>query len=146
MADNRGGYRQPAKPAPVSGPGALSQRTDGGPADKQAASRLPDAKYGEQAEFQALQGGAPMAEAARPSAPPVIPFSDPSARPDEPVTFGADAGEGPGMDALGLDSEERGDLEQLVASGTLPWLEWYAARPDASPSFRAFVRRIKSKI
>lgn len=27
-----GGYRQPADPASVSGPGALSQRTDGGPA------------------------------------------------------------------------------------------------------------------
>jgi len=26
----RGGYRQPNNPAPVSGPGALSQRTDGG--------------------------------------------------------------------------------------------------------------------
>ena len=29
MADNRGGYQQPTNPAPVSGPGSLSQRTDG---------------------------------------------------------------------------------------------------------------------
>ncbi len=27
----QGGYRAPSSPAPVSGPGALSQRTDGGP-------------------------------------------------------------------------------------------------------------------
>ena len=30
MANGRGGYRQPSNPAPVSGPGALSKRTDGG--------------------------------------------------------------------------------------------------------------------
>ena len=28
--EGRGGYRAPSNPAPVSGPGALSQRTDGG--------------------------------------------------------------------------------------------------------------------
>lgn len=31
MTDGRGGYRRPTNPAPASGPGALSQRTDGGP-------------------------------------------------------------------------------------------------------------------
>jgi hypothetical protein len=31
--EGRGGYRQPNNPAPVSGPGALSQRTDGGAID-----------------------------------------------------------------------------------------------------------------
>ena len=29
MAEAHGGYRQPSSPAPVSGPGALSKRTDG---------------------------------------------------------------------------------------------------------------------
>ena len=33
MADKWGGYRQPTNPAPVSGPGMLSQRTDGGAID-----------------------------------------------------------------------------------------------------------------
>lgn len=31
MTEGRGGYRRPTNPAPVSGPGELSQRTDGGP-------------------------------------------------------------------------------------------------------------------
>ncbi len=29
--EQQGGYRKPNNPAPVSGPGSLSQRTDGGP-------------------------------------------------------------------------------------------------------------------
>ena len=41
----RGGYRKPQNPAAVSGPGALSKRTDG----KQPVVRVPDVPYGEQA-------------------------------------------------------------------------------------------------
>lgn len=52
----RGGYRQPSKPAATSGPGALSQRTDGGPGSakiplKQPIRRLPDADYGANKKF-----------------------------------------------------------------------------------------------
>lgn len=39
-----GGYRAPAQPAAVSGPGQLSQRTDGGPA--QALSAPTGLPYG----------------------------------------------------------------------------------------------------
>jgi hypothetical protein len=42
-----GGYQKPSKPASVSGPGKLSRRTDGGPAQK--LRDIPDAKYGENA-------------------------------------------------------------------------------------------------
>jgi hypothetical protein len=63
MAKNRtrGGYRQPSNPAAASGPGALSQRTDGGPGStKQPIRRLPDAKSGENKAFvegqQAVSG------------------------------------------------------------------------------------------
>ena len=56
MANGHGGYRRPTNPAPVSGPGALSRRTDG----RQPTRSLPNAKYGENAAFEAAQGAAPM--------------------------------------------------------------------------------------
>jgi hypothetical protein len=149
-----GGYRKPTNPAAASGPGALSKRTDGGP---QPRMDLPDAGYGEQATFQADQGGAPMAGAgARPTAAgggggqphPVTPFGAPSARPDEPVTMGADAGEGFGLAGLGLqDPDERlkqADLENLRSA--LPYLSWVASQPGSSASLQDYVRRVRSAL
>lgn len=116
---------------------------------------LPDAAYGEQKAYQEAQGGAPMS-GGTPSpgpgpgqggAPPVevTPFGAPSARPDEPVTSGADAGPGPGLASLGLaDPDEQltqQDLAQIEAY--LPYLEWMASLPNAQPGTRAYVRRIK---
>ena len=49
---SRGGYRQPSNPAPVSGPGALSARTDGGAgSSKQPIRRIPGQAYGEGKAF-----------------------------------------------------------------------------------------------
>lgn len=95
-------------PARVSGPGALSQRTDGG----QPIRHITDAKYGEDRDFIAQQKMAPLAEAtqapvagglAMPAPPPtqgpppspegppqpITPFSAPTADPSQPVTTGA---------------------------------------------------------
>ena len=101
-----GGLHQPTNPAAVSGPGALSQRTDGAP---QPNMQLPNAKYGEQKDFQSIQGGAPMgspAGATPPAggAPVQMPteFGAPTQNPNEPVTAGAAAGLGAGPDALNL--------------------------------------------
>ncbi|GAA0936139.1 hypothetical protein [Actinocorallia libanotica] len=154
MANGHGGKRTPRKPAPVSGPGALSKRTDGGP---QARRQLPDAQYGEQAAFQDAQASAPMAgdSQAGPGAPAqgrppveVVPFGAPSMRPDEPVTAGVDIGAGPGSTSLGFpDPNERvnqQDMEQMRVM--LPYLEWMSSLPNASPSTRAIVRRIKGML
>lgn len=154
MAGEHGGRRTPRKPAPVSGPGKLSKRTDGGP---QASRDLPDAQYGEQGQFQEAQGGAPMAgnsQAAPAGGPPppqpisVTPFGAPSMRPDEPVTAGVDMGDGPGSTSLGFpDPNERvnaQDMEQMKAM--LPYLEWMSSLPNAAPSTRAIVRRIKGML
>ena len=111
-----GGYQPPANPAPVSGPGSLARRTDGGPGASQPQMALPDAKYGEAKAFQQQQAGAPMASLSslgapspQPSAAPQqpqmdlpIPLTDPTMRPGEPVTHGADAGAGPGLSSLNL--------------------------------------------
>lgn len=105
MANEHGGMRRPSSPAPVSGPGALSQRTDGGPAQPAYVSGLP---YGEGQDFYDLQTSAPLgAEAAKPrmksganmprgGAPSPTPLFAPTQRPDEPVTAGAPVGPGAG--------------------------------------------------
>ena len=104
-----GGLQKPASPAPQSGPGALSQRTDGGAA--QVMRDLPNARYGENSAFRDIESGAPMAAA--PSgggggpvqgagspppqstdAPPP-PLTGGTLNPDEPVTAGASMGPGP---------------------------------------------------
>lgn len=106
----KGGPRTPAKPAAVSGPGALSQRTDGGAG--QPIRPAPAASYGDRVASIAQQKAAPMrsggtaAPAPQPpaggtSAPagpsaaqrPVDVFG-PSQRPGEPLTAGVPIGAG----------------------------------------------------
>jgi len=66
----KGGYQAPANPAPVSGPGSLSRRTDGGPGSKQAQRYIAGMpNYGDGQDMMQIQGGAPMA--ATPSPTPV---------------------------------------------------------------------------
>jgi len=138
----QGGYRAPSNPAPVSGPGAMSARTDGGPADRQPMRAIPDAAYGEQAEFMNIQGAAPMYEESGPSAPMPLGIDAPTTRPDEPITAGAAMGPGPGMDALpSLDNALSEDMRAIARY--LPMLESRADSPDAPQSFRMFVRYLK---
>lgn len=115
-----GGYRKPAHPAPVSGPGALSQRTDGGPG--QPVRNVTGLGYGDAQAFRTQQQGAPMAQGQGPGpalmspmgpgpqgppqqgppgpptgAPaPVVPLHAPTQFPGEPITAGAPFGPGPG--------------------------------------------------
>lgn len=93
-------YQQPTNPAPVSGPGALSQRTDGGPADTQAPMVAPGGAYGERTDMLNLQSSAPMEAAPSTPVAPPTPFTAPTQRPDEPVTAGAASGPGPGPEVL----------------------------------------------
>lgn len=116
MANGHGGYRKPANPAPVSGPGKYSRRTDGGPA--QVISAAPNQPYGEAGQQRMAQRLAPMG-AADPMPAPASPtpdqqqamrmpqfngpsLTDPTQRPNEPITAGADIGPGPGSEALNL--------------------------------------------
>ena len=98
----QGGYRKPENPAPMSGPGALSQRTDGGPS--QGAKYISGLPYGQGQETYNQQTAAPMAAAeptpAAPTLPPMLSLNDPTQRPDEPLTAGIDRGEGPGSEVM----------------------------------------------
>ena len=142
----RGGYQKPSNPAPVSGPGALSRRTDGGGAG-QPQQRLANAAYGEQKAFGEIQAGASMAQSERPPMPQVTPLSAPTERPDEPVTAGAPMGPGPGMEALGMseDIKQQSGMDAMQLATYLPALEETARIPGTPPSFIRFVRYLRSQ-
>lgn len=93
----RGGRRTPAKPAAVSGPGALARRTDGGAG--QPVRSFPAEFQGQRQGLADLQGAAPLASGNAPATPPSgagggspLPFADgiagPTQRPNEGITAG----------------------------------------------------------
>ena len=96
--------------AGAAGPGKFSVRTDG--------MSLPSASYGEGVETQAIKQGAPLAKTAgvnpmsrseQGMAPSqlerVTPLFAPTQRPEEPITAGIARGEGPGPEALVMQSQ-----------------------------------------
>ncbi len=150
MSESWGGARTPGAPAAVSGPGALSARTDGGVMNPNSPS------YGEGATLETLKAGAPMGAApagggAAPGAgggvdllSALTGFDAPSTRPGEPVTAGAAAGAGPGLEALGLpltpEDERQADVKAL-GPAAINVLVAAAQGADATPSFRRLVRK-----
>jgi hypothetical protein len=134
----QGGYQPPRKPAPVSGPGPMSQRTDGQPM-----RQLGNAEYGEQKQFSEIQGGAAMAKA-NPLAN-IVPLTAETSRPDEPVTAGAPSGPGLGMAAIGVgqNAEEQNRLDASAIAEFLPSLERMANQPGTPVGFVRFVKYVR---
>ena len=141
----KGGYQAPNNPAPVSGPGALSQRTDGGPADTQAAQYVSGLPYGEGQAMMNMQQAAPMAASAQQAPAPIVPLNAPSMRPEEPVTAGANAGPGPDMSSLGLGQQDiaASDAFRLTLASYMPTLMQVASRADTSPETRNVIRQLR---
>lgn len=146
-----GGYRKPSNPAPVSGPGSLSRRTDGG-----QPVRVPTGgAYGDAQAMQRTQQGAPMSASAGGDAAPMpgllaglslpegVSGDAPTQQPDTPVTAGAALGAGPGTEALGLSQQQDEDLKSLIQY--LPVLEFMANQPGASKASRNLVRSLKGQ-
>jgi hypothetical protein len=103
----KGGYQRPNNPAPVSGPGMYSQRTDGGPMDNKQPSRyISGMPWGEAGEMNNLANAAPMSQAQSavdvpklnlndiPMPSGMVPLNAPTQRPDEPITSGMPFGPG----------------------------------------------------
>lgn len=90
----QGGYRKPANPAVASGPGALSQRTDGSPS--QPATYISGLPQGQGQETYDQQVAAPMYKSAQAQpefvgvgALDVTPISAESKYPDQDILTGA---------------------------------------------------------
>lgn len=154
MAEH-GGYRKPANPAPVSGPGALSQRTDGQPGltGSQPARYIAGLPYGEGQATMDLQRSAPMAggnvpqapTGTAPGGPPIAPmpeFGAPTERPQEPVTAGSPFGPGPGPSTI----PRAGDDPRLQLRAALPSLLRLADLPTTSPVTRNAIRYLRGTL
>lgn len=149
MANGHGGARTPSNPAPVSGPGALSRRTDSQPVRNPGG--LP---YGDNQELATVQAQAPMAKASPVTATapqrggmlelPTAGLFAPTQYADEPVTSGAPVGAGAGPEVLASGGATGPTRTKLMAS--LPILMRAAEQPDASPELRAMVRYLRSKL
>lgn len=153
MAEQHGGYRRPSNPSPVPMPGALSRRTDGGPA--QTTVPMTGAAYGENADYNDIQSSAPLAAA--PSVPnarmrnsdptgrsaAATPLFSPTGRPDEPVTAGAPVGPGPGMSVpKPTPSVMQQDLDTIKRF--LPDLEEATGFANAPQSFKNLVNYLRN--
>ena len=155
MAEQQGGYRRPSNPAPVSGPGRMSRRTDG-----QGAMYISGGEYGEGQEMMDLQTSAPMSREDRQPQTPrprrgnpamgmdsraqVTPLFAPSEAPDEPITAGAPFGPGPGPASALQMSRPVNNLE--VVAKYLPVLRQVATYDGAPDRFRALVRYIQGSM
>lgn len=148
--DNRGGPRTPANPAPVSGPGALSRRTDGGP--QQTAYDMGGLPYGQNQDFMQLQQSAPMAATPGPSntAPlagppqPPVTFGGPTQNPAQPLTAGNPQGPGPGPEALAMNQAQSPTLQTFAA--IMPQMVKMADDPGTAPATRDLIRYLRSQV
>lgn len=134
---------------PVSGPGQFSQRTD--KAVSEANRMLPNADYGEQAQYQEQLQAAPMAKDIGGAfsqmfgnpASRVIGFDEGTQAPNVPVTDGAAAGAGAGLEAIAAPPP---DPKLAQMKGWIPALEFMANQPNSSDSARNLLRQIKANM
>lgn len=153
----RGGMRPTApqnNPMNVNARGGNGQSGDA----TQAAKYVPGLPYGEGQALMQTQQAAPLAAApsieqsgmpsglASAAASQPIPLPEKSLKPNEPVTSGADAGAGPGMESLGLGiSDANADMNfKSQLAEYMPALVFMASRPNASPETRATVARLRA--
>jgi len=153
-----GGYQKPNNPAPASGPGALSKRTDGGPT--QAPKYISGMPYKQGGELFNQQSGAAMAGDPVPVPPvqsPVNPMEsmmsgltplDAESMDDLPISDGVDIGRGRGSSALParLTSPINQDENVALIKRYLPDL-MNATRLQGTPdSYKQFINYLKNQI
>jgi len=140
----------------VSGPGSLSQRTDGGP--QQVLSDVSGMPYGENQELEEMQSAAPMSasgqataratrrggagRATQRAAQRMAPLMSPTQRPDEPVTAGAPFGPGDTPSGPVFNQEYDEDVEML--KGYLPDLEAALTFEGTPKTFQYLVNYLRN--
>lgn len=154
-----GGYKKPNTPAPVSGPGELSRRTDGGPT--QAPRYISGMPYKQGGELFNQQSAANMAgDPVKQFAPPRAPDNpmgsllagltalDAESQDDLPISDGVEIGRGRGRSALPsrltspINQNENIDLIKRY----LPDLMNVTRLPNTPDSYKRFVNYLKSQI
>lgn len=148
-----GGYQAPAKPAAVSGPGKMSQRTDKPQIENLASD------YGENVAMSDLRAQSPIQPARKPTAQPargggggdplaglgITGLAAPSEMSDMPITDGADAGPGAGLEALGLPQNpqemSRADVAHMHP-GLIEAMVRASQSDNATPSFKKYVKQL----
>lgn len=138
----------------------FSNRTDLQLGARLPVQTAPSQGYGDRAAQERAQQAVPlkraggMSPAQRPAAggaaegrPPLPALDAPTEFPDEPVTAGSAFGAGPGPSVLGLPGQPDLRAEDVEAVRRyLPALEAMASQPNASPSTRDFVRRLRAAV
>lgn len=153
MAERQwGGRRTPRNPAPASGPGQLSRRTDGGP--QQVLSDVSGMAYGENQAMEEIQSAAPLAASGQVSARAsrsggsqsrvtATPLMSPTQRSDEPVTAGSRVGPGDGPSIL-PNAMQQAAADAAIIAKYLPDLMSIAQQPDTPTGFKRFVRYVRN--
>lgn len=111
----RGGYRQPNNPAPVSGPGMLSARTDGGAIEgmSQPVQQYTGGTYGQNKELREQQNAESMY--ATPKLQTAIELSAPTNYPDEDISTGASWNAATsGLDVNGIQGIQKQSPSSLI--------------------------------
>jgi hypothetical protein len=145
----QGGYRKPGTPAPVSGPGALSRRTDGRVAEGYA--------YGMNKQINEQAAGAPMAKAPQPRPtsaskmmsasplPAVTPITAETMDVNDPITNGVPVG--PGANSIpGMPSGPTEDPDINMIRDYYPMLEFWASQPGTSQATKDYVQYLRTII
>ena len=120
MANSKGhgGYRKPSNPAPVSGPGKYSQRTDG-----QVVSTMPGQPYGQAQADHAVESLAPMG-AQKPLPQAAVAAPGGQAAPSAPQYQGGDFS---GLQRVLTNLSPRG----LPPARDRAWRRWAVRPPKA---------------
>jgi hypothetical protein len=132
----RGGLRTQrtnTEAKPVSGPGALSQRTDMDPIQPgqvpaSQVPKVPPARVPSPASASNLEGMTRQ---------PVTNIFAPTENPDEPITAGA---------PMGMGRNPEPATQYGMIQKYMPQLESLAAKEDAPESFKIFLGLVKSSI
>jgi hypothetical protein len=145
----QGGYRKPGTPAPVSGPGALSRRTDGRVGEGYA--------YGMNKQINEQAAGAPMAKAPQPRPasaskmmsasplPSVTPITAETMDVNDPITNGVPVG--PGANSIpGIPSGPTEDPDINMIRDYYPMLEFWASQPGTSQATKDYVQYLRTII
>lgn len=145
----QGGYRKPGNPAPVSGPGSLSRRTDGRVAEGFA--------YGMNKQINEQAASAPLAKAPQPRPvsasrmmnenplPAATPITAETMLPNDPITNGAPIGDGDNsVPNLPLGPSPDPDINMI--RDYYPMLEFWASQPGTSQATKDYVQYLRTII